>query len=165
MRNTYYETLWLRALQAVSPAAASLALPVLRPGGLLSKRPRLRVSPRPTPDGQSVEEAIAGKAALIVEAAPDGKTLAYLLPVIRSEARHHLDGTRISRKALHKDVPFLERALSRTAHQAKVCYMKGRNNYLCRKKLYDLTNEPVLSGLEEIENSAPSRMGEDNPHR
>src|SRR4029077_1590571 len=32
-----------------------------------------------------------------------------------------------------------------------VCYMKGRNNYLCRKKLFDLTDQPVLSGLEEIE--------------
>ena len=32
-----------------------------------------------------------------------------------------------------------------------VCYMKGRNNYLCRKKLYDLTDQPMLSGLEEIE--------------
>jgi ATP-dependent DNA helicase DinG len=29
--------------------------------------------------------------------------------------------------------------------------MKGRNNYLCRKKLIDLTDQPVLSGLEEIE--------------
>src|SRR6202030_3957090 len=29
--------------------------------------------------------------------------------------------------------------------------MKGRNNYLCRKKLYDMTDQPVLSGLEEIE--------------
>ena len=29
--------------------------------------------------------------------------------------------------------------------------MKGRGNYLCRKKLYDLTDQPVLSGLEEIE--------------
>src|SRR5260370_32992974 len=29
--------------------------------------------------------------------------------------------------------------------------MKGRNNYLCSKKLYDLTDKPVLSGLEEIE--------------
>jgi ATP-dependent DNA helicase DinG len=28
--------------------------------------------------------------------------------------------------------------------------MKGRANYLCRKKLYDLTDQPVLSGLEEI---------------
>src|SRR5438477_13017350 len=29
--------------------------------------------------------------------------------------------------------------------------MKGRNNYICRKKLYDLTDTPVLSGLDEIE--------------
>ncbi len=29
--------------------------------------------------------------------------------------------------------------------------MKGRGNYLCRKKLYDLTNQPVLTGLEEID--------------
>ncbi len=29
--------------------------------------------------------------------------------------------------------------------------MKGRNNYLCRKKLYDLTDQPVLTGLDEIE--------------
>jgi ATP-dependent DNA helicase DinG len=29
--------------------------------------------------------------------------------------------------------------------------MKGRNNYLCRKKLYDLTGQPLLSGLDEIE--------------
>ncbi len=28
--------------------------------------------------------------------------------------------------------------------------MKGRANYLCRKKLYDLTDQPVLNGLEEI---------------
>ena len=32
-----------------------------------------------------------------------------------------------------------------------VCYMKGRSNYLCRKKLFDLTDQPVLSGLQEIE--------------
>ena len=29
--------------------------------------------------------------------------------------------------------------------------MKGRSNYLCRKKLFDLTDQPVLSGLQEIE--------------
>jgi len=31
-----------------------------------------------------------------------------------------------------------------------VCYMKGRANYLCRKKLYEVRDQPVLSGLEEI---------------
>ncbi len=39
----------------------------------------------------------------------------------------------------------------RPSSRLSVCYMKGRNNYLCRKKLYDLTDQPVLSGLEEIE--------------
>ena len=29
--------------------------------------------------------------------------------------------------------------------------MKGRNNYLCRKRLYDLTAQPVLNGLQEID--------------
>ena len=33
----------------------------------------------------------------------------------------------------------------------RVCYMKGRNNYLCRKKLYDLAGAPILTGLEEID--------------
>src|SRR5260370_3593441 len=29
--------------------------------------------------------------------------------------------------------------------------MKGRTNYLCGKKQYDMTDQPVLSGMEEIE--------------
>jgi len=32
----------------------------------------------------------------------------------------------------------------------KVCYMKGRGNYLCKHKLYALRDAPLLSGLEEI---------------
>jgi ATP-dependent DNA helicase DinG len=51
-----------------------------------------------------------------------------------------------------KDVPALERALFPDGNRKlSVCYMKGRNNYLCRKKLFDLTGNPVLSGLEEIQ--------------
>ncbi len=45
-----------------------------------------------------------------------------------------------------KDVPFLREHFG----ELRVCYMKGRGNYLCRKKLYDLTDQPVLNGLEEI---------------
>jgi len=104
---------------------------------------------------QSVEEAIAEKRHLIVEAGTGtGKTLAYLLPVIRSGKRVIIStGTKnLQEQLFHKDVPFLERALFADGDtKLSVCYMKGRNNYLCRKKLYDLTNEPVLSGLEEIE--------------
>ncbi|MBI3645221.1 MAG: ATP-dependent DNA helicase [Acidobacteriales bacterium] len=104
---------------------------------------------------QSVEEAIAEKRHLIVEAGTGtGKTLAYLLPVIRSGKRVIIStGTKnLQEQLFFKDVPFLERALfADSVGKLSVCYMKGRNNYLCRKKLYDLTDQPVLSGLEEIE--------------
>jgi ATP-dependent DNA helicase DinG len=123
---------------------------------------------------QAVEQALEEKRHLIVEAGTGtGKTLAYLMPVIRSGKRVIIStGTKnLQEQLFYKDVPFLEHALfggasagdskqqtPRFARNDKgdvgrlsVCYMKGRNNYLCRKKLYDLTNQPVLSGLEEIE--------------
>ena len=46
-----------------------------------------------------------------------------------------------------KDVPFLQQHFPRPL---KVCYMKGRNNYACRQKIYDAENSPVLTGLEEV---------------
>ncbi|HEV2400779.1 MAG TPA: ATP-dependent DNA helicase [Candidatus Sulfotelmatobacter sp.] len=106
---------------------------------------------------QSVEQALEEKRHLIVEAGTGtGKTLAYLVPVIRSGKRVIIStGTKnLQEQLFYKDVPFLEQALFKTGEpggRLSVCYMKGRNNYLCRKKLYDLTNQPVLSGLEEIE--------------
>ena len=142
--------------QAVSPAAGSSLYQFFAPGGLLSKtHPAYEFRRGQLQMAQSVEEAIAEKRHLIVEAGTGtGKTLAYLLPVIRSGKRVIIStGTKnLQEQLFHKDVPFLERALFADGHtKLSVCYMKGRNNYLCRKKLYDLTNEPVLSGLEEIE--------------
>ncbi len=104
---------------------------------------------------QAVEEALEEKRHLIVEAGTGtGKTLAYLLPVIRSGKRVIIStGTKnLQEQLFFKDVPALERALFPEGdRKLSVCYMKGRNNYLCRKKLIDLTDQPVLSGLEEIE--------------
>jgi len=104
---------------------------------------------------QAVEQALEEKRHLIVEAGTGtGKTLAYLLPVIRSGKRVIIStGTKnLQEQLFYKDVPFLEQALSANgAAKLSVCYMKGRSNYLCRKKLYDLTEQPVLSGLDEIE--------------
>jgi ATP-dependent DNA helicase DinG len=106
---------------------------------------------------QAVEQALEEKRHLIVEAGTGtGKTLAYLMPVIRSGKRVIIStGTKnLQEQLFYKDVPFLEQALygePGSGSRLSVCYMKGRNNYLCRKKLYDLTNQPVLSGLEEIE--------------
>jgi ATP-dependent DNA helicase DinG len=116
---------------------------------------------------QAVEQALEEKRHLIVEAGTGtGKTLAYLVPVIRSGKRVIIStGTKnLQEQLFYKDVPFLEHALYGTHVETvasavephgpgrlSVCYMKGRNNYLCRKKLYDLTDQPVLSGLDEIE--------------
>ncbi len=111
---------------------------------------------------QAVEQALEEKRHLIVEAGTGtGKTLAYLMPVIRSGKRVIIStGTKnLQEQLFYKDIPFLEQALfgepapgdDSSKRRLSVCYMKGRNNYLCRKKLYDLTHQPVLSGLEEIE--------------
>jgi ATP-dependent DNA helicase DinG len=111
---------------------------------------------------QAVEQALEEKRYLIVEAGTGtGKTLAYLMPVIRSGKRVIIStGTKnLQEQLFYKDVPFLEHALygepasadQSSTRRLSVCYMKGRNNYLCRKKLYDLTDQPVLSGLDEIE--------------
>jgi len=48
----------------------------------------------------------------------------------------------------------------------RVCYMKGRANYLCRHKLESLKNQPILSGLEEIDQSSPDQpVGRRPPRR
>ena len=124
------------------------------PGGLLS-RSSLAFEHR---KGQyemakAIEQAFADKRHLIVEAGTGtGKTLAYLLPALRlarsTGSRVIIStGTKnLQEQLFFKDVPFLESILG----PLKVCYMKGRGNYLCRHKLYALRDSPLLSGIEEI---------------
>jgi ATP-dependent DNA helicase DinG len=137
--------------------AAGLSLyQFFAPGGLLSKtHPAYEFRRGQLQMAQAVEQALEEKRHLIVEAGTGtGKTLAYLLPVIRSGKRVIIStGTKnLQEQLFFKDVPALEHALFPDGdRRLSVCYMKGRNNYLCRKKLIDLTEQPVLSGLEEIE--------------
>ena len=102
---------------------------------------------------RAIEKAFADKRHLIVEAGTGtGKTLAYLLPALRlaRERQQRViisTGTKnLQEQLFFKDVPFLESILG----PLKVCYMKGRNNYLCKHKLYALRDSPLLTGLEEI---------------
>ena len=63
---------------------------------------------------QAVEQALEEKRHLIVEAGTGtGKTLAYLMPVIRSGKRVIIStGTKnLQEQLFYKDVPFLEQAL------------------------------------------------------
>ena len=63
---------------------------------------------------QAVEQALEEKRHLIVEAGTGtGKTLAYLMPVIRSGKRVIIStGTKnLQEQLFYKDIPFLEQAL------------------------------------------------------
>jgi ATP-dependent DNA helicase DinG len=107
---------------------------------------------------KAVEAALHDKRHLIVEAGTGtGKTLAYLLPALRFAREHGQrvivsTGTKNLQEQLYfKDVPFLESILGEHFGPLKVCYMKGRANYLCKHKLYALRDSPLLSGLEESE--------------
>ena len=99
---------------------------------------------------KAVERALEEKRHLIVEAGTGtGKTLAYLLPALRTGRRVIVStGTKALQDQLYfRDIPFLETMLG----PLRVCYMKGRANYLCRHKLTALRDQPILSGLEEID--------------
>ncbi|MGA7312764.1 MAG: ATP-dependent DNA helicase [Silvibacterium sp.] len=120
------------------------------PGGVLSRsslpyefrRGQLEMA-------QAVERSLDENRHLIVEAGTGtGKTLAYLLPALRSGRRVIIStGTKnLQEQLFFKDIPFLESLLG----PLRVCYMKGRANYVCRHKLYALRSQPILSGLEEI---------------
>ena len=131
------------------------ALPTLHeffsPGGILA-RSSLPYEYRPgqLEMAKSVARALAERRHLIVEAGTGtGKTLAYLLPALRTGQRIIVStGTKALQDQLYfRDIPFLETLLG----PLRVCYMKGRANYLCRHKLAALRNQPILSGLEEID--------------
>ena len=138
-----------------STNAPTRALPTLHeffaPGGILAHSTLpYEVRPGQYEMAKAVERALAERRHLIVEAGTGtGKTLAYLLPALRTGQRIIVStGTKALQDQLYfRDVPFLEALLG----ELHVCYMKGRANYLCRRKLYALRGQPVLSGLDEVD--------------
>ena len=120
-------------------------------GGTLSKwHPSYEFRPGQLEMAEAVEVSLQENRHLIVEAGTGtGKTLAYLVPAILSGRRVVIStGTKnLQEQLFFKDIPFLQEHFD---HELKVCYMKGRGNYVCRQKVYDAQKEPILSGLEEI---------------
>jgi ATP-dependent DNA helicase DinG len=140
---------------SIQDRVESATLPSLHaffaPGGVLANSPLpYEYRPGQLEMAKAVERALEEKRHLIVEAGTGtGKTLAYLLPALRTGRRVIIStGTKALQDQLYfRDIPFLESLLG----ELRVCYMKGRANYLCRHKLVTLTGQPVLSGLEEID--------------
>jgi len=123
---------------------------VFGPGGWLSRRhPNYEYRPGQLEMAESVEAASENRRHLIVEAGTGtGKTLAYLVPMMRTGQRVVIStGTKnLQEQLFFKDIPFLRKLFP----DVRVALMKGRQNYLCRQKLYDIGKQPVLNGLEEV---------------
>jgi len=138
-----------------APDTTTRTLPTLReffsPGGILAQSSLpYEYRPGQLEMAKAVERSLEERRHLIVEAGTGtGKTLAYLLPALRTGQRVIIStGTKALQDQLFfRDVPFLESLLG----PLRVCYMKGRANYLCRHKLVTLQTQPILSGLEEID--------------
>jgi ATP-dependent DNA helicase DinG len=124
---------------------------VFAPGGWLARHhPNFEFRAGQLEMAESVELAVEGRQHLIVEAGTGtGKTLAYLVPLLRSGVRTVIStGTKnLQEQLFYKDIPFLKKLFP----HMRVTLMKGRQNYLCRQKLYDMESQPVLDGMEEIE--------------
>jgi ATP-dependent DNA helicase DinG len=128
------------------------------PGGLLERcHPQYEFRPGQLEMAEAVEQAFRQRRHLIVEAGTGtGKTLAYLVPALRSGLKVVIStGTKnLQEQLFFKDIPFLQQHLKT---EIRACYMKGRSNFLCRQKLYDLEDQPVLKGLEDLDHYARIR--------
>ncbi len=128
-------------------------------GWLARHHPRFEYRPGQLEMAEGVESAVQNGQHLIVEAGTGtGKTLSYLVPLIRSGERVVIStGTKnLQEQLFYKDIPFLKKMFPRL----RATLMKGRQNYLCRQKLYDLEQQPVLNGLEEVSLYGQLREGE-----
>src|SRR4051794_8010010 len=119
------------------PAKALTARQFFSKKGILSRwHPKYEHRPGQLEMAEAVEEALAGKRHLIVEAGTGtGKTLAYLIPAILSGKRIVIStGTKnLQEQLFYKDVPFLQKHFDTPL---RICYMKGRANFACRQKIY-----------------------------
>ena len=136
-------------------AAACQALPTLAeifgPGGRLEKCLPSGYEFRPSQleMAEIVEQAFLRKQHALVEAGTGtGKTMAYLIPAIRSGRRVVVSTATksLQEQLFTKDVPFLQKHF---APELKVAVMKGRSNFLCRQKVHLMEGQPVLKGLDE----------------
>jgi len=135
-----------------APAAVQVDMrEVFGPGGLLERSMiggyEHRVAQLEM--AEMVHDAFQTKHHAIVEAGTGtGKTLAYLLPAICSGRRVVIStATKSLQEQLYqKDIPFLKKHF---APNLKVAVMKGRANFLCRAKLHQMADSPMLKGMEE----------------
>ncbi len=99
---------------------------------------------------EAVTEAFREGRHLVVEAGTGtGKTLAYLVPALKADAPVILStGTKaLQEQLIGREAPV---ALEATGSSRRVELLKGRENYLCKKRLEEARLQPLLEGTDEL---------------
>ncbi len=105
---------------------------------------------------EAIDSAISHSEQLIVEAGTGiGKSFAYLAPLaeyaLGNESLGIVSTNTISlqEQIIHKDIPFLEKALGK---DFKAVLVKGRNNYLCLRRLHrsEFQQKDIFSDQYEL---------------
>ena len=99
---------------------------------------------------KAVAEAFRHQQHLIVEAGTGvGKTLAYLIPALLSGMKTVVStGTKnLQEQLFFKDIPYLKTHVS---DKFQAVYMKGRNNYLCLKRLNLFRQQALFHDTDDV---------------
>jgi ATP-dependent DNA helicase DinG len=125
---------------------------IFGPGGLLeSRHPGYEFRSSQLGMAEVVDAAFQKHQHAVIEAGTGtGKTLAYLIPAIRSGRRVVISTATksLQEQLFNKDVPFLQKHF---APNLKAALMKGRNNFLCRQKVHQIEGQAVLRGIDEVD--------------
>jgi ATP-dependent DNA helicase DinG len=125
---------------------------IFGPGGLLEKRhPGYEFRPSQLAMAELAEQAFEKHQHTVIEAGTGtGKTLAYLIPAIRSGRRVVVSTATksLQEQLFQKDVPFLQKHF---APNLKAAMMKGRANFLCRQKVNQMDGQASLKGIDEVD--------------
>jgi ATP-dependent DNA helicase DinG len=147
------EVATVHSLDQQNPASTPTMHDIFGPGGLLERCMIGGYEHRPAQleMAEMAQDAFQSRHHSVIEAGTGtGKTLAYLLPAICSGRRVVIStATKSLQEQLYqKDIPFLQKHF---APQLKVAVMKGRSNFLCRAKVQQMADQPMLKGLDEID--------------
>lgn len=129
----------------------NLPLDPFAPGGVLaSVHERYEHRPGQAAMAAAVSRTQASGGELVVEAGTGtGKSLAYLVPSLASREKVILStGTKaLQQQLLEREAPL---AMAALGARARVVLLKGRENYLCRKRLGELSGNPRLELASEV---------------
>src|ERR1700683_852639 len=123
---------------------------IFGPGGLLEKRtPGYEFRPSQLEMAKIAEQAFEKHQHALIEAGTGtGKTLAYLIPAIRSGRRVVVSTATksLQEQLFQKDVPFLQKHF---APDLKAALMKGGNNFFLRQKGPQMGGKGRLKGIRQ----------------